>query len=414
MFVTGAQWVLPGLYRDHFPLLHPDKDGKMVHYLDNSATTQKPEILIQATSFFYQNFNANVHRGVYGLAAQATQAYENVRAAVARFIKAPQAQEIIFTSGATESLNMVANWMGQALLKKGDEVIVSMMEHHANLVPWQQQCARSQAKMVAWLPNEKGELDLDRLQSLITKETRVIAVTHVSNVLGTVNPIREICALAHQHNILVVVDGSQAVAHIPVNVEDMDCDFYCFSAHKMFGPTGLGILYGKKDLLNQVTPFRFGGEMVDIVTFEESSFMPLPARLEAGTPNMAGVYGMGATLNFLKSVTYDAIYLAEQKLMHHMFQLLERMEGIKLLGQASERVPVFSLLFEDMHPGDVAQVLDQMNVAVRAGYHCAMPLHRYYQAGNGSLRVSLAFYNNQEDLEALEEGLKKARKLLVR
>lgn len=414
MYLTGSHLVLTGLYRDHFPLLHPDKDGKVIHYLDNSATTQKPEILIQATSFFYQNLNANVHRGVYGLAAQATQAYENVRAAVARFIKAPQAQEIIFTSGATESLNMVANWMGQALLKKGDEVIVSMMEHHANLVPWQQQGARSKAKMVAWLPNEKGELDLNRLESLITKETRVIAVTHVSNVLGTVNPIREICALAHQHNILVVVDGSQAVAHIPVNVEDMDCDFYCFSAHKMFGPTGLGILYGKKDLLNQVTPFRFGGEMVDIVTFEESSFMPLPARLEAGTPNMAAVYGMGATLNFLKSVTYDAIYLAEQKLMENMFQLLERMEGIKLLGQASERVPVFSLLFEDMHPGDVAQVLDQMNVAVRAGYHCAMPLHRYYQAGNGSLRVSLAFYNNQEDLEALEEGLKKARKLLVR
>jgi cysteine desulfurase/selenocysteine lyase len=416
MFLVDPYEVPAGIYREHFPLLHPDKEGRQLHYLDNAATTQKPELVIQATTFFYENLNANVHRGVYELSQKATQAYEGVRGAVARFIKAKQANEIIFTSGATESLNMVANWIGLEMLREGDEVIVSVMEHHANLVPWQQQCARTGARMVAWLPNERGELEPERLEELITPKTRVVAVCHVSNVLGTINPIRDICTVAHSQNIPVVVDGTQAVAHFPVNVEDLDCDFYCFSSHKVFGPTGVGVLYGKKPFLERLKPFRYGGEMVENVTFDESTFQPLPARLEAGTPNMAGVYGLGAALNFLKSVTFDAIYLAEQKLMRHMEEIFSRYQdrGLRVLGKARERVPVYALAFDTMHPGDVAQILDQMHVAVRAGYHCAMPLHRYYHAEAGTLRISLAFYNTLDDLNALEEGLKKAYEMLVR
>lgn len=414
MHLVNPYEVPAGIYREHFPLLHPDKEGHQLHYLDNAATTQKPELVIQATSFFYENLNANVHRGVYALSQKATQAYENVRSAIARFIKARQANDIIFTSGATESLNMVANWIGHELLSEGDEVIVSIMEHHANLVPWQQHCARKGARLVAWLPNERGELEPERLEELITSKTKAVAVCHVSNVLGTINPIRDICDVAHSHNVPVVVDGTQAVAHFPVNVEDLDCDFYCFSSHKMFGPTGVGVLYGKKSLLEKLTPFRYGGEMVENVTFETSTFQPIPARLEAGTPNMAGVYGLGAALNFLKSVTYDTIYLAEQKLMQHTEEVLSRFRGIRILGQARERVPVYALTFDTMHPGDVAHILDQMRVAVRAGYHCAMPLHRFYQAETGTLRISLSFYNNLDDLNALEEGLRKAYKILAR
>lgn len=414
MYLVEPYEVPAGIYREHFPLLRPDNAGRQIRYLDNAATTQKPEIVIQATSFFYENLNANVHRGVYELSHKATEAFENARSAVARFIKARNVSEVIFTSGATDALNMVANWIGLDVLRSGDEVIVSVIEHHANLVPWQQWCARKRARLVAWLPNEQGVLDPEMLETLITKKTKIVALCHVSNVLGAINPVREICAVAHSHGVPVVVDGTQAVAHLPVNMEDLDCDFYCFSSHKMFGPTGLGVLYGKKALLEKMTPLRYGGEMVDNVTFEKSTFKPVPARLEAGTPNTSAVYGLEATLNFLKSVTFDAIYLAEQKLMRHMQELLSRFEGIRVLGQAPERVPVFSLVFDNMHPGDVAHILDQMHVAVRAGYHCAMPLHRYYYAETGTLRVSLAFYNNLDDLNALEEGFKKAYKILVR
>ncbi|MCX7768988.1 MAG: SufS family cysteine desulfurase [Flavobacteriales bacterium] len=401
-----------GLYRDHFPLLQNARNKNAIHYLDNAATTQKPEILLQATNYFYKNLNANVHRGVYQLSQEATQAYEGARSAVARFIKARNPSEIVFTSGATESLNIIANWFGHEVLDSKSEVIVTMMEHHANLIPWQQACSLSKARMVPWIPDENGNLDLNILEKLINSKTKVIAVCHVSNVLGTINPIREICALAHQYNVTVVVDGSQAVPHFPVNMEDLDCDFYCFSAHKVFGPTGLGILYGKKEQLEKVMPFRLGGEMVEIVTFESATYKPLPARLEAGTPNFAAAYAFSVIIDFLKSITYDSIYIVEQELKAKMLEILDRIGGFRILGNAEEKVPLFALIPEKMHPHDVAQVLALQNVAVRAGYQCAMPLHRYYGAENGSLRISMAFYNNQEDLDALEEGLKKAQQML--
>lgn len=405
--------VTPGLYRDHFPLLQNSRNKNAIHYLDNAATTQKPEILLQATNYFYKNLNANVHRGVYKLSQEATQAYEGARSAVARFIRARQPLEIVFTSGATEALNIIANWFGHKVLDSKSEVIVTMMEHHANLIPWQQACRLSKAKMVPWAPDEKGNLDLNILEKLITRRTKAIAVCHVSNVLGTINPIREICALAHQHNVTVVVDGSQAVPHFPVNMEDLDCDFYCFSAHKVFGPTGLGILYGKKEQLENVMPFRLGGEMVEIVTFDSASYKPLPARLEAGTPNVAAAYAFTAIIDFLKSITFDNIYMVERELKAKMLEMLGRIGGFRILGNPVDKVPVFSLIPENMHPHDVAHVLALYNVAVRAGYQCAMPLHRYYGADNGSIRVSMAFYNNQEDLDALEEGLKKAQQMLA-
>jgi len=396
--------------RANFPILQEKIHNKPLVYLDNAATTQKPLSVINAMNDFYVHDNSNVHRGVYELAARATQSYENVRQKVQNFINAKKISEIIFTSGATESINLVASSYGQKNFQPGDEIIISTMEHHANIVPWQMICEQTGAKLQVININQAGELDFAHYEKLLNKSTKLVAITHVSNVLGTINPIKPIIDLAHNYNIPVLIDGSQAVAHMVVDVQDLDCDFYVFSAHKMYGPTGAGVLYGKENILDAMPPYKGGGSMIKTVTFAKTQYEDLPLKFEAGTGNIAGVIGMGAGIDFLHQVGLANIAEHENALLQYANNLLSTISNLNIIGNASHKVGVISLVLDKIHPHDIATLLDMEGIAVRAGHHCAMPLMEFYKVP-ATTRISFAVYNTKEEIDVLIGAINKINNL---
>lgn len=397
--------------REQFPILKQTVNGKPLVYLDNAATTQKPKQVIDTISWYYANINANVHRGVHHLSGLATDEYEKARDKARAFINAEKNSEIIFTKGTTEGINLIASSLGGSILKEGDEVIISGMEHHSNLVPWQIACGKANAELKIIPLNEKGELDIDSLPSLITDRTKLISVVHVSNSLGTINPIKKITETAHKLGIPVVVDGAQAAPHMKIDVRELDCDFYAMSGHKMFGPTGIGIFYGKEYLLENMPPYQSGGEMIKTVEFDETVFNDLPFKFEAGTPNIAGAIALGAAIDFINSSGYDFTSHEKELLDYTTDKLLET-GYVKLIGTADKKASVISFLIDGVHPYDAGSILNQMGIAVRTGYHCTQPMFDTFFNITGTLRASFAMYNTKEEADALIEGVKKAKQML--
>ena len=396
--------------RKDFPILHTTVYGHPLVYLDNAATTQKPLAVMKAMDEYYSTINSNVHRGVHYLSQRATEAYEAGREKVAAFIHAKHAYEIIFTRGTTEAINMVAQCFARKFLREGDAVLVSGMEHHSNIVPWQMACEDRNAILKVIPIDENGELVLDGLDALL-KGVKLVAVTWVSNALGTINPVRDIIAAAHRQGIPVVLDAAQAIQHMEVDVQELDVDFLAFSGHKLYGPTGIGILYGKEEWLNQLPPFMGGGEMIKTVTFEKTTYNDLPYKFEAGTPDMAGAIGLGAAIDYLQGLGLPAIQEAEKELMDHALEVLQPIDGFRLIGKASSRAGVISFLIGNIHPFDLGELLDKQGIAVRTGHHCAQPIMDRYCIP-GTARASLAFYNTPAELDILAAGIRKAAKLL--
>ncbi|MDD5506823.1 MAG: cysteine desulfurase [Bacteroidales bacterium] len=390
--------------RADFPILHQQVYNNPLVYLDNAATTQKPEVVINAVRDYYLTVNSNIHRSVHYLGQQATLAFEESRQLVREFIHARHQHEIIFTKGATESINLVAGSFGRQFVREGDEIVISAMEHHANIVPWQLMCAERGAnlRIIPFHPN--GELMMDAYRELLNDNTRLVAVTHVSNALGTINPVKDVIALAHGRGIPVLVDGAQAVPHMKVDVMELDCEFYCFSAHKMYGPMGVGILYGKEEWLNKLPPYQSGGEMIRNVTFEKSTFGDLPFKFEAGTPNVADILGFRATLLYLNTIGMNRIAAYEEELMKHALDRLRAIPQVRLVGDSPHRAGVISFLIEGIHPYDAGTVLDKMGFAVRTGHHCAQPVMDIYGIP-GTVRISLGLYNTREELNAFTDAL---------
>jgi len=386
--------------------------GKPLVYLDNAATAQKPERVIEAEARFYRETNANVHRGVHLLSERATQAYEEVREKVRRFLNAPAAREVIFTRGTTEALNLVAQTFGRQRVGQGDEILVTEMEHHSNIVPWQMLAQERQARLTVVPVDDRGVLRLEALEQRLGPRTRILAVTHVSNALGTVNPVARICELARARGVAVVVDGAQGVPHLPVDVPALGCDFYAFSAHKLYGPTGVGVLWGKREHLEAMPPWQGGGDMIISVTFEKTTFNELPYKFEAGTPNIAGVVAMGAALDWLASLDLPGALAHEHDLLGYGTELLSRVPGLRLVGTAPEKEGVLSFLLGDVHPHDIGTVLDREGIAIRTGHHCAQPLMIRYGIP-ATARASLAIYNRRSELEALAAGLEKVRRMFA-
>jgi cysteine desulfurase/selenocysteine lyase len=399
----------PGAVRSDFPALQQEVRGAPLAYLDNAATTQKPQAVIETVARYYREDNANVHRAVHLLSARATAAYEGARAKVAQFLNARSAAEIVFLRGTTEAINLVANGLG---LQAGDQVVLTHMEHHANIVPWQLQQARSGAALRVLPISPRGELEIEAIEGLLNARTRLMTVTHVSNVLGTVNPIREIVNMAHERGIPVLVDGAQAVPHLEVDVQALDCDFYCLSGHKLFGPTGIGVLYGKAERLGVLPPYQGGGEMIRRVSFEGTKFADPPQRFEAGTPHIAGAVGLGAAIDYLQGLGRAAAAQHEQDLLLYATERLREVPGLRIIGESPDKIAVVSFVMEGVHAHDIGTVLDHKGVAVRAGHHCAMPLMEFYGVP-ATARASFAFYNTREEVDRLVEGLHLAREMLA-
>nr|BAL52935.1 cysteine desulfurase / selenocysteine lyase [uncultured beta proteobacterium] len=397
--------------RADFPILAQTVHGKPLAYLDNAATTQKPNAVIDAIAHFYRHDNANIHRGVHALAERATIAYEAAREAARRFLNARSANEIVFVRGTTEAINLVATSFG-ARFQPGDEVIVSAMEHHANIVPWQLLQARTGIVLKVIPMDESGVLYCEELAALITPRTRLVAVTHVSNALGTINPVAELIAVAHQHGVPVLVDGAQAVPHLPVDVQALDADFYCFSGHKLFGPTGIGVLYGKAELLESMPPYQGGGDMIRTVSFEKSTFAPPPQRFEAGTPNIAGAIGLKAAIEYLEGLDRLAALRYEAELLAYATERLQTVPGLKIVGSAPEKAAVVSFTIDGVHPHDLGTIVDRYGVAIRVGHHCAMPVMTFFGVP-ATARASFAFYNTFAEIDQLIDALQRARDLLV-
>jgi cysteine desulfurase/selenocysteine lyase len=398
--------------RADFPILHQQIYRRPLIYFDNAASTQKPRLVIDAIRHYYEHDNCNIHRGVHYLSVKATEAYEEARKEIQRFINAKSTHEIIFTKGATESLNLVASSFGKRYIQRGDEVITSIMEHHSNFVPWQQMCLERGATLRVLGINEHGELDLDELKDLLNEKTRLIAVTHVSNVLGTINPVKEIVGLAHQHGIPVLLDGAQGVSHLPVDVQDLDCDFYCFSGHKMYAPMGTGVMYGKEKYLEELPPYQLGGEMIKDVYLDHTTFNELPFKFEAGTPNVEGVMGMKAAIAYLQQLGMDNIAAYEERLLKYATEQLSAIEGIKFYGTAPHKASLVSFIIGDIHPYDAGMIIDKMGIAVRTGHHCAMPLMDFLKIP-GTVRASFAFYNTMEEVDQLIAAIHKAKAMLT-
>ncbi len=392
--------------RRDFKILNEKINGKPLIYFDNAATSQKPQVVVDALLNYYQQINSNVHRGVHSLAEKATNAFEKTRETVRGFINAKFTEEIIFTKGTTEGINLVARSLSKISLEKGDEVIVSAMEHHANIVPWQMVCDEVGAKLKVIPITLKGELDLDSFESLITPKTKIVAVIHVSNVLGTVNDIKGITKTAHKHNALVLVDGAQGIPHLDVDVQDLDCDFYAFSAHKVYGPTGIGVLYGKKELLEKMPPFLGGGEMISEVTFEKTTYNELPYKFEAGTPNIGDVIAFDSAVNYLKQKKEENIVAHENELLEYATKKLKEIEGIKIVGESDNKISVISFIVEGIHSFDLGMMLDAQGIEIRTGHHCAQPLMRALGI-EGTARVSFAIYNTKEEVDIFVEELKR-------
>lgn len=394
-----------------FPILDTQVYGHRLVYLDNAATTQKPQQVIDALASYYLTLNSNIHRGTHYLATLATERYEAVRQKVQQFIHAASNKEIVFTRGTTESINLVAATFGRQFLHKDDEVIVSGMEHHSNIVPWQLACEQVGAHLRVIPFSDEGVLDMEVYQSLFTPRTRLVAVNHVSNTLGTVNPIKEIVSIAHSHQVPVLIDGAQAVAHMAVDVQELGCDFYCFSGHKMYAPMGVGVMYGREELLNQLPPYQGGGEMIKDVTFEKTTYNELPYKFEAGTPSVGDVLGLGAAIDYIQGLGMDVIVRHEQQLMDYAMQKLDTVPNIRFIGTAPGKVGVISFLLGNAHPYDVGTLLDKLGVAVRTGHHCTQPIMDRYGIP-GTVRASFASYTTTADIDALHDALIRISPLL--
>ena len=389
-----------------FPILKKQINKFPLVYLDNAATSQTPQIVIDRISNYYTDFNSNIHRGVHQLSQKATSAYEQARIKVKEFIKAASSKEIIFTKGTTDSINLLAFSFGETFIKEGDEIIVSELEHHSNIVPWQMLCERKKAVLKVIPVNDQGELLMDEYIKLLNKKTRLVAVGHVSNALGTVNPVKEIIDLAHKNKSLVLIDGAQAIAHLPINVVELDCDFYAFSSHKMYGPMGIGVLYGKKNLLEQLPPYQGGGEMIESVSFEKTTYNALPFKFEAGTPNVADVLGLEAAIEFIEKEGIENLAALENEVLNYATEELNKIDRIRIIGTAKNKAGVISFLIDGIHPYDAGTILDQFGIAVRTGNHCAEPIMKRFGI-RGTIRASFAVYNSKEEVDRLVQAIQK-------
>jgi cysteine desulfurase/selenocysteine lyase len=396
--------------RADFPILRQKVHGKPLVYLDNGATSQKPQIVIDTLKRYYSEGNSNIHRGVHFLSERATEAYETARQKIRSFLNAGSDQEIIFVRGTTEAINLVAQSYGRTFLKKGDEIIVSAMEHHSNIVPWQILCEQIGARLRVIPINHDGEIVLDEYRRLLTEKTKFVSVTHVSNALGTIVPVKDIVRLAHERNVPVLLDGAQAVPHLKVDVQELGCDFYAFSGHKLFGPTGVGILYGRAELLDAMPPYQGGGDMISLVTFEKTHYNVLPYKFEAGTPHIAGGIGLGAAIDYLAGLDWDQVAAHEHDLLAYATSALSRIDGLKIIGTAREKVGVISFVFDHIHAHDVGTILDQEGVAVRAGHHCAMPVMQRFGVP-ATTRASFALYNTRAEIDVLVSGVHRVLKV---
>jgi cysteine desulfurase/selenocysteine lyase len=399
--------------RKQFPVLERKVKGKNLVYFDNAATAQKPKVVLDALMNYYQQYNANIHRGIHSLAEEATAAFEATRDTVKEFINAKYREEIIFTRGVTEGINLVAATWGRQNIKEGDEIIISAMEHHSNIVPWQILCLEKKAKLRIIPINDAGELLMDEYEKLITSKTKLVSVVHASNSLGTINPVKEIIEIAHQHNIIVLVDGAQSSVHLDINVQDMDCDFFVISSHKVYGPTGVGVLYGKKELLEEMPPYMGGGEMIKDVTYERTTYNDLPYKFEAGTPNIADTVAFKAALDFVNEVGKENIRAHEEALTKYAMERLSQIEGVRLIGTAKHKTSVVSFIVDipNTSPQDFGILLDTFGIAVRTGHHCCQPLMNRFEIP-GTIRASFGMYNTKEEVDELVKGVEKAIKML--
>ncbi len=396
--------------RKDFPILAQKVRGKALVYLDNGATSQKPQVVIDTLNRYYSAENSNIHRGVHYLSERATAAYEGAREKVRHFIRAPRSQEIIFVRGTTEAINLVAQTYGRAFLRSGDEIIISAMEHHSNIVPWQMLCEQVGARLRVIPISHDGEIVLDEYRALLNDRTKFVSITHVSNALGTVAPVKEIIRLAHERGVPVLVDGAQAVPHMRVDVQDLGCDFYAFSGHKLFGPTGIGVLYGRSELLDRMPPYQGGGDMISLVTFEKTHYNVLPYKFEAGTPHIAGVIGLGAAIDYLEGLDWEQVGEHEHGLLCYASEQLAKIAGLRIIGTAAEKAGVMSFVLDQIHAHDVGTILDREGVAVRAGHHCAMPVMQRFGVP-ATTRASFAFYNTREEIDILTAALQKVKKV---
>ncbi|KGO89117.1 aminotransferase class V-fold PLP-dependent enzyme [Flavobacterium suncheonense] len=397
--------------RAQFPILSQTVNGKPLVYFDNGATTQKPEVVIDAIAQYYTEFNANIHRGVHTLSQLATDAYEQARNTIQNHLNAKYNHEIIFTSGTTAGINLVANGFAK-FVKEGDEVMVSALEHHSNIVPWQFLCEKTGAKLVVIPMNEQGELRMDKFEKLLSSKTKIVAVNHISNALGTINPIKQIIDKAHKVGAAVLIDGAQATPHLRPDVQELDCDFYVFSGHKVCGPTGVGILYGKENWLNALPPYQGGGEMIKEVTFEKTTYAELPHKFEAGTPNIEAGIVLGTAIDYLNGIGFDNIAKYEQELLDYATRKLLEIDGLKIYGTSENKASVISFNIEGIHPYDIGTIIDKLGVAVRTGHHCAQPIMQYFDIP-GTIRASFAFYNTREEIDIFVEAVKKAQMMLT-
>jgi cysteine desulfurase / selenocysteine lyase len=408
---AGAEFDVQKVRRD-FPILRQGVRGRTLVYLDNAATSQKPQVVIDAIRRYYERDNANIHRGVHFLSEHATEKYEGARRTVQSFLNAADASEIIFVRGATEAINLVAQTYGRTNVHAGDEVLITAMEHHSNIVPWQILCEEKGASLRVAPMSDSGELLLEGFEKLLGPQTRIVAVTHVSNALGTINPVQQIIEMAHRRNIPVLVDGAQAVPHLKLDVQALDCDFYVFSGHKVYGPTGIGVLHGKFALLDAMPPYQGGGDMISSVTFEKTIYNKLPYKFEAGTPHVAGAIGLGAAIEYVNGLGMDNIAAYEHELLAYATEAVSTISGIRLIGAAKEKAGALSFLLDSIHPHDIGTILDQEGIAIRTGHHCAQPVMQRFGIP-ATARASFALYNTREEVDALVEGIQKVREVFA-
>ncbi len=397
--------------RKQFPVLDQLVYGKPLVYFDNAATTQKPLCVIERERDYYLHENCNIHRGVHYLSQMATEAYENARKTVAQFVNARQPQEIVFTRGTTESLNLLATSLGQLLVNQGDKVVVSAMEHHSNMVPWQQMIQAKKGELLVIRMDKKGVLDLNHYEELLKQKPKIVSITHISNTLGTVNPVKEMVAMAHKYDIPVIIDGAQSMAHQVIDVQDLDCDFYVFSGHKMYAPMGIGGLYGKMEWLEKMPPYQFGGEMVDTVSFEKTTFNKVPFKFEAGTPNVGAALGLETAVKFIQSFDRQEVEAYEDELLRYAIEGLSSVEGMRFIGEAPKRNGLVSFVIDGIHPYDLGTIIDKMGVAVRTGHHCAEPVMTFFGIP-GTVRASFAMYNTKEEIDIFVKAVEKAANML--
>lgn len=400
----------PEAIRRDFPVLQQTVHERPLIYLDNAATTQKPNAVIEAIANYYSHDNANVHRSVHALSARATEQYEAAREKVKRFINAKQARECIFVRGTTEAINLVAQGFVASRILPDEEILITHMEHHSNIVPWQMVCKKTGAKLVVAPISLKGEILLDEFEKRLSSNTKFVAISYASNALGTINPVKKMIEMAHAHGAVVLLDGAQATAHLPIDVQDLGCDFYAFSGHKMYGPTGIGVLWGKESLLDSMAPYQGGGEMISYVTFESTEYAPLPYKFEAGTPNIAGVIGLSAALDYLSSLDMDAIAAYEAELLAYATDAMQSMKGFNIIGTAKDKVPIIAFVHGTIHAHDIGTILDSEGIAIRSGHHCAMPLMDFFEVAATS-RISLSFYNTKHEIDQCMNALNKVKEV---